>query len=586
MQNWNAVQSWFTKTFMETSEVERDNPSNLRMLRNITIAIYIITFLMGIYILTQGLFVQAAIIGALWIMLNISGIFLLRGQSFPARFISPLSILVAIAIIALRANGLHDSSIVIFAVVIIFASLTLGAKGALIFAALTMVAVTIIGILEISGVVVNSLSYLTDATDIILIGIISPLVTAIVQITLLGRLNKSIELAQKSTAEQKEINSELLRLQLNLEQIIAERTGELEAKTNQLEEQVKTNQRRALQFQAIADVARYVANIRDIDTLFKTVTELIYDELGYYHIGIFLNDEANLYTILVSSNSAGGQKMLERNHRLKIGETGIVGNVASTGIPRVALDTGDDAVFFNNPDLPDTRSEMAVPLKLSGQVIGALDIQSKDANAFSTGDIEVFTALADQVAVAIEAVRLYENTQKSLAESETIYRQYLRSEWERLSGESALTGFRYRITGATPLESRLARPEFDQALNSGDVTIHRDEKDESALVVPIKLRGEILGVVSIRQPGNKTWGKDEIELVQSVADRFAISAENARLFEESQERATIERTIGEISAKLGSSVNLNTVLQTAVEELGQVLRGSEVAIQLIKSDNN
>ena len=585
MQNWNAVQSWFTKTFMETSEVERDSPSNLRMLRNITIAIYTITLLMGIFILTQGLFVQAAIIGTLWVFLNIGGFFLLRGQSFPARFISPLAILIAIAVIAMRANGLHDSSIVIFAVVIIFASLTLGAKGALIFAALTMITVTIMGLLEISGTVVNSLSYLTDATDIILIGIISPLVTAIVQITLLGRLNKSLELAQRSTSEQKEINSELLRLQQNLEQIISERTGELEAKTSQLEEQVKANQRRALQFQAIADVARYVANIRDLDTLFKTVTELINDELGYYHIGIFLNDEANLYSILVASNSAGGQKMLERNHRLKIGETGIVGNVASSGSPRVALDTGDDAVFFNNPDLPETRSEMAVPLKISGQVIGALDIQSKDANAFSTTDIEVFTALADQVAVAIESVRLYENTQKSLSESETIYRQYLRSEWGRLSGESTLTGFRYRVTGATPLESRLARPEFDQALASGDITIHRDEKDESALVVPIKLRGETLGVVSIRQPGNKTWSKDEIELVQSVADRFAISAENARLFEESQERASLERTIGEISAKLGSSVNLNTVLQTAVEELGQVLRGSEVAIQLIKNDN-
>lgn len=586
MQNWNAVQNWFTKTFMETSEVERDNPSNLRMLRNITIAIYAITLLMGIYIFTQGLFVQSAIIGILWVFLNISGFFLLRGQSFPARFISPLAILVAIAVIAMRANGLHDSSIVVFAVVIIFASLTLGAKGALIFAALTMVTVTIMGMLEISGTIVNSLSYLTDATDIILIGIISPLVTAIVQITLLGRLNKSLELAQRSTSEQKEINSELLRLQQNLEQIISERTGELEAKTSQLEEQVKANQRRALQFQAIADVARYVANIRDLETLFKTVTELINDELGYYHIGIFLNDEANLYTILVASNSAGGQKMLERNHRLKIGETGIVGNVASSGLPRVALDTGDDAVFFNNPDLPETRSEMAVPLKISGQVIGALDIQSKDANAFSTIDIEVFTALADQVAVAIESVRLYENTQKSLSESETIYRQYLRSEWGRLSGESTLTGFRYRVTGATPLESRLARPEFDQALTSGDITIHRDEKDESALVVPIKLRGETLGVVSIRQPGNKTWSKDEIELVQSIADRFAISAENARLFEESQERASLERTIGEISAKLGSSVNLNTVLQTAVEELGQVLRGSEVAIQLIKNDNN
>jgi GAF domain-containing protein len=440
--------------------------------------------------------------------------------------------------------------------------------------------------LEITGIITNRFSEQTDLTDIVLIGCLLPLLTAIIQITLISRLNQSLGLAQKSSQQQKEVNDELIRLQQNLEDIVRERTQELETQSTQLEQQLKTNQRRARQFQTVSEVTRYVANIRDLDTLFKTVAELISQQLGYYHVGIFLNDEADNYAILTAANSAGGQKMLARNHRLKIGETGIVGNVAFTGIPRVALDTGDDAIFFNNPDLPETHSEMAVALKISNQIVGVVDIQSTEPDAFSQDDVEVFSALADQVAIAIENLRLYENTQKSLTETETVYRQYLQSEWGQISRETGLVGFRYKISGARPLEKAIKKPEFEKAIQSGEITVQKDEADGSSLVVPIKLRGEILGIVNIRQPGEKTWSKDEIELVQSVAERFAISAENARLFEESQENAAQERVIGEISSKLGASVNLNTVLQTAVQELGQVLHGSEVAIQLLGSQDN
>ncbi|MDX9990994.1 MAG: GAF domain-containing protein [Anaerolineales bacterium] len=578
MQNWNNAQNWFIQTFRESSEVERDTPSNLRILRNITITIYIATILMMVFTIVQGLYIQAAILAVLWLLLNVSGALLLRGRTFPARFFSPLAILITIAVIAMRANGLHDSSIVILPVVIIFASLTLGARGALIFSVLTSVTTIIMGILEISGAVVNRFSDLTDLTDIVLIGVLGPALVAIIQIALLSRLNQSIQLAQKSASQQKEINAELLNLQQNLESTISERTQELEKQSGQLEQQVKTTQRRAQQFQTVADVARVVANIRDLDTLFKTVTELISQQLGYYHIGIFLNDEANNYALLAAANSAGGQKMLARSHRLKIGETGIVGNVARSGAPRVAINAGEDAVFFNNPDLPETRSEMAVALKLANQIVGVLDIQSTETNAFSQEDVEVFSALADQVAIAIENVRLLENTQKSLAESETIYRQYLRSEWGRLSSEAGLTGFRYKITGASPLEARIVSPEFDQAISSGNMSTHKDEKDETSLVVPIKLRGEILGIVNVKQPGGKVWSKDEIELIQSVVDRVAVSAENARLFEETTRRAERERAVSSITTKIRSTNDPNEMLSIAISEIKNALNAKEIRI--------
>lgn len=579
MQYLSLIQAWLVRTFAEASEVEQDSPANLRMLRNITLAIYLVTIAVGIFTVTQGLFIQASIVGALWVLLNISGALLLRGNTFPARFISPLAILIAVSVIAARANGLHDSSILLFIVVIIFGSLTLGAKGALIFATMVSIITIVLGSLEMQGVLVNDFSRLTDLTDIVLIGVVAPFVTAVIQITLLNRLNQSIVISHKSTEQQKEINTELIRLQQELEERINERTAELETKSEQLTEQVRTNQRRAKQFQTIADVARYVANIQNLETLFDTVTQLVSEQLGYYHVGIFLNDEANHYTILSAANSEGGKQMLARNHRLKIGETGIVGNVAYTGTTRVALDTGDDAIFFNNPDLPETRSEMAAALKISNQVIGVIDIQSKESNAFSREDSEVFTALADQIAIAIENVRLLEDTQKSLGESETIYRQYLRSEWGRIASDERLSGFQYKITGASPLEEPLQKPEFDQALESGAVTVHQDDNDKSSLVVPIKLRGEILGIVNIRQPGEKAWSKDEIELVQSVTDRLAISAENARLFEETTRRAERERAVSTITTKIRSTNDPQEMMAIALSEIKHALNVQDVRVK-------
>jgi GAF domain-containing protein len=570
---------WLRETFKETSEIERDSPSNLRMLRNITLVIYVANILTAIFILTQGLYVQAALLGVLWLLLNISGALLLRGKSFMSRLFVPLAILVVVSFNAIYANGLRDGSIILFPTIILLASLTLGAKGAIIFALLNAFAIITIGALEMTGIIVNEFSKFTTLTTIIILGVLSPIVTSSIVIFLINQLNRNLVLAQKSTEQQKEVNTELIRLQQNLEDTIRERTQELETQSTRLEQQVKTNQRRAQQFQTVADVARFVANIRDLDTLFKTVTELISEQLGYYHVGIFLNDEADNYAILVAANSEGGQKMLARNHRLKIGETGIVGNVSYTGMPRVALDTGDDAIFFNNPDLPETHSEMAVALKVSNQIVGVLDIQSTDANAFSQDDVEVFTALADQVAIAIENVRLFESTQKSLTETETIYRQYLQSEWGRLSSETGLTGFRYKISGASPLDKPLSKPQFEQAIQSGNISVHKEESDETSLVVPIKLRGEILGIVNIRQPGDKAWSKDEIELVQSVTDRLAISAENARLFEETTRRAERERAVATITTKIRNTNDPEEMLAIAVNEIKNALNAREIRIK-------
>jgi nitrate/nitrite-specific signal transduction histidine kinase len=162
---------------------------------------------------------------------------------------------------------------------------------------------------------------------------------------------------------------QLRELMEDLEQRVADRTRDLE--------------RRAVQLQAAAEVARDATAIHDVDELLDETMHLISERFGFYHAGVFMLGDARQYAVLRAASSEGGRRMLERGHKLEVGKVGIVGYVADSGHPRVALDVGEDAVFFDNPDLPRTRSEMALPLRVRGEVIGVLDVQSTEAAAFT-----------------------------------------------------------------------------------------------------------------------------------------------------------------------------------------------------------
>ncbi len=193
-------------------------------------------------------------------------------------------------------------------------------------------------------------------------------------------------------------------------------------RTLQLGEQNEALQLRSRQLQTVADVARNIVSTRQVDSLLDLVTRLVSDRFGFYHAGVFLLDEAGEFAELRASNSPGGQKMLGRHHKLRVGQVGIVGYVTGTGEPRIATDVGADAVFFNNPDLPGTRSEMALPLKLGDLIIGALDVQSIEPDAFSQEDVALFTTLADQISVAIENANAYEISQQTVEEMKELDR--------------------------------------------------------------------------------------------------------------------------------------------------------------------
>ncbi|MFO7584488.1 MAG: GAF domain-containing protein, partial [Anaerolineales bacterium] len=361
-----------------------------------------------------------------------------------------------------------------------------------------------------------------------------------------------------------------------------ERTVELTSRGQEFEALAAQEERRASQLQAIAQVSTIINAVQNTEELLPRITQVISEQFGYYHVGIFLLNEDSRWAVLSASNSEGGQKMLARNHRLRVGGSGIVGYVTGTGLSRIALDVGDDAYFFDNPDLPDTRSEMAVPLRIGKNIIGALDVQSEKAGAFSQSDVELLSVLADQVAVALENARAYEQTQKALAEAQNIYRQYLKTQWREFVRDENKFGYKYSLTKIESLDKPQETPELLEVQKTGDVKIWRDE--DSRIGVPIKLRNEVIGVLGLKSQTDREWTEDEMDIIRAVADRVAIAVENARLVTQTQRKAAREETIGQITSKISASVNMRNILQTTAEELGRALPGSEIVIQLREQD--
>ena len=389
-----------------------------------------------------------------------------------------------------------------------------------------------------------------------------------------------IRLMQNEFGEAQERAQSVLKVlkdeKSTLEQRVEERTKEL-ASANQL------NEHRARMFQAIAQVTRAIISTQNLQDLLPQITQSIGQYFSFYHVGIFLIDPSREYAVLSAANSEGGQKMLDRGHKLRVGQAGIVGYVAGTAKPRIALDTGADAIHFSNPNLPETRSEMALPLiQTGGQVIGVLDIQSTESNAFEHEDIEILITLADQVSVAIANAHLYEETQKNLIESEMLYRHDLQTGWRKFTNMKKIVGVRRVGSNTNIYTEPVDLPGTLEVMNSG--AAHFDNERNSQMTIPVKLRGEIVGVLSVKADEKRKWTSDEMDIITAIVERAALSIENARLLTESQQTAEKERTIGEISAQIGASTQIEMILKTAVRELGNRINGAHVSVEIGNSN--
>jgi GAF domain-containing protein len=355
-------------------------------------------------------------------------------------------------------------------------------------------------------------------------------------------------------SELKRVNQELKTLSTELEHRVEDRTEKLHERSRQM--------------QAVTEVARNAASFQDLDRLLTSSTRLISESFGYYHVGIFLLDEDGQYATLRAANSEGGQRMLARMHKLPLDLNSIVGYTAKTQAPRIALDTDADSVYFNNPELPETRSEMAVPLKVGLRLIGILDVQSTEKDAFSEDDIAILATLGDQLAVAMDNTRLLTETRRALVTAEQTYQRYFSQAWSQFAHRLNQEGYRYHDGKVIPLNE-----------NADENQVNLSSK--SKLSIPLMVRGQDIGMIDIQPTNDKQdWTPDEIALLEVAAERASLALESARLLEEAQRRAARERTISEVANKISSNSNIDSILRSTVEELGHQIGGTEVTFEL------
>jgi GAF domain-containing protein len=360
------------------------------------------------------------------------------------------------------------------------------------------------------------------------------------------------------------------------ETILRERADEL-SRANAL------LQKLTLQLQTAAQVSRAATSVLEPDELVQQAVNLIRERFDLYYVGLFLIDESWQWAMLQAGTGEAGRQMLEQGHRLDVGGASMVGWCTANAQARIALDVGEEDVRFDNPLLPETRSEMALPLISRGRVIGALDVQSTEPGAFSGEDVAVLQTMADQVAVAIDNAQLWAEAQASLEEMEALQRRYVRQQWAEYVAARAVPSYERTQPGVTPLGDAMLS-EVEQAMARREVVVQSDTGDgagQAALVAPISLRGEVIGALGLHEMESKRrWTDDEIALIEAVADQMALAIENARLFEQTQSRAARERLIREITDRIRGAVDVESILQTTVQEVGRALGTSHGLVRL------
>lgn len=358
------------------------------------------------------------------------------------------------------------------------------------------------------------------------------------------------------------MTQQLHNLISGLEQRVEDRTRDLERRSRYLE--------------ATARVAREASATLELADLLPRIASFISEQFDFYHTGIFLVDAAAEWVELKAVSSEGGQRMLQRGHRLQVGDMGIVGYAARYGQPRLALDTGADAVFLHNPDLPDTRSEMALPLKARDRIIGVLDVQSTVPEAFTDEDISVLETLADQVALTIDNARLFAQAEENLELQRQLYGELSQQAWTQLLSQAAL-GFVSVEQGLMPVQD-VWEPQMREAVRKGQTIV----ADAGTLAVPIQVRGQVVGVLDIKQPdaAESQWTPEQIAMLQEVADQLGAALESARLYQDTRRRAAQEQLVGEVTARIRESLDMETVLKTAAKEMRHSLGLDKITIHL------
>ena len=374
----------------------------------------------------------------------------------------------------------------------------------------------------------------------------------LIWLVVMSRLRMIQEGYDQAKANIEKMVATLRATQLEMENRVVERTHELTRKSDLLI--------------ASTHVVHEIASIQKLDDLLDRAVQLISQHFGFYHTAIYLMNIRGDYVVLQATSSKGGKQLMERGYRLRVGTEGIVGFVAAEKRSHIAIDVGDDAVFFDVPELADTRSELAVPLVVRNKVIGVLDMQSSDTQTFRYDEIELFQTMADQMAATIENTRLLSESQLVVSQLDVILNEETRQSWLTESA-STTPAFHYSISGVKALEKSVPL------------------KGKNVLDIPLVLRGQKIGKLSLqRKAGYQNWTTQEEVVANDVAAQAALALENIRLVERTRQRANREQAIAAIASRIRETLDLETVLRTSAREIQRTLNLQEAEIRLLPQD--
>ncbi len=335
---------------------------------------------------------------------------------------------------------------------------------------------------------------------------------------------------------------------------------------NELKSQMKVQtemlQRRISQLHTAAEITKATSSILDSQIMIRQVCESLKERFKLYYVGVFLVDAMKEFAVLQYGTGEAGRKMMANRHRLAVGGYSMIGWTTQTRKPRIALDIGEEAVHFDNPLLPETRSELALPIATANAIYGAMTIQSTQQGAFDEEDIIVLQNIADSLAIALEKERAFERTQKALDEIRILNKAYIQQAW-----------------GKT-LESY---GKLNMAYENPSVTLNPNEEIKT-VKVPLYLRDEVIGEINLDVVGGEIT-KEQMEFLESVSTQTTVALENARLLEETQRSAAKEQKLNELSEQFSRALSIEDILKTAVVEFGKLPSVAEASISLLPPDD-
>lgn len=313
--------------------------------------------------------------------------------------------------------------------------------------------------------------------------------------------------------------------------------------------------RRLGQIRTAAEISRSLSSLLDPSVLLPSVVDLIRERFDLYYVGLFLIDEKGERAVLRAGTGEAGQAMMASGHSLTVGGNSMIGWATRHKEARIALDVGEEAVRFNNPHLPLTRSELAMPIIGRDKVLGAMTIQSDRPNAFDENDILIIRGIADSLSIALENAELFTQTQRSLQEISKLNRVYLQQTWSKALEEHGDLSFEY--------------------LNPG----YSASSPSKTITLPLTLREQAFGEMNLDLAADDLT-PEEKEMVEAIIVQTSYALENARLFEQTVRRANRERRVLEITSKFRATNDPQEMLRIALEELQQTLNASRAQVIL------